>query len=178
MMVVDQEAVVSERDEFTAFYVASWPRLFRTTYAVAGDRQGTEDALQTAFAQAWSRWSRVSAAGDPMAYMRRMAINAAINGHRRAWTRREMSVPELPDAPTPHDAWPEHHAPEHQATWQAVRALPPRQRAVVVLRFYEGLSEREIAEVMGCRPGTVKSQASAALATLRAQLDETEGSRR
>jgi RNA polymerase sigma-70 factor (sigma-E family) len=164
---------VSEREEFTTFYVASWPRLFRTTYAVAGDRQRTEDALQTAFAEAWSRWSRVSAADDPLAYVRRMAVNAAISGHRRAWTRRETTVRELPDAPTADEG-----LLEHRATWQAVSALPPRQRAVVVLRYYEGLSEREIADVLGCRPGTVKSQASAALATLRARLDETEGSRR
>ncbi|MBF4767246.1 SigE family RNA polymerase sigma factor [Nocardioides agariphilus] len=164
---------VSERDEFTAFYVASWARLFRTTYAVAGDRQRTEDALQTAFAQAWSRWSKVSSADDPAAYVRRMAINAAINGHRRAWSRRETSVPEVPDVPLPDSSRLDHHA-----TWQAVSLLAPRQRAVVVLRYYEGLSEREIAEVLGCRPGTVKSQSSAALATLRARLDETEESRR
>jgi RNA polymerase sigma-70 factor (sigma-E family) len=164
---------VGQREDFTAFYVATWPRLFRTTYAVAGDRQRTEDALQAAFAQAWSRWSRVSAADDPTAYVRRMAINEAISGHRRAWTRRETTVPQIPDAPTADDG-----LLEHQATWHAVLRLPPRQRAVVVLRYYEGLSEREIAEVLGCRPGTVKSQASAALASLRTLLDETERSRR
>ncbi|MGC4109528.1 MAG: sigma-70 family RNA polymerase sigma factor [Nocardioides sp.] len=59
--------------------------------------------------------------------------------------------------------------------WDAVRALPPRQRAVVVLRYYEGLSEAEIAETLGCRPGTVKSQASAALGHLRARISITEG---
>ena len=164
---------MGEREEFTAFYVATWPRLFRTTYAVAGDRQRTEDALQNAFSQAWSRWSRVSAADDPLAYVRRMAINAAISGHRRAWTRRETTVPQIPDAPAPADGMV-----EHRATWHAVKELPPRQRAVVVLRYYEGLSEREIAEVLGCRPGTVKSQASAALASLRARLADPEGSRR
>ncbi len=169
---------MSGRDEFTAFYVATWPRLFRTTYAVAGDRQRTEDALQTAFAQAWSRWARVSAADDPIAYVRRMAVNAAISAHRRAWVRQETSVPDLPDRPAPR---PEPTAIEptgHDSTWQVVQGLPPRQRAVVVLRYYEGLSEREIADVLGCRPGTVKSQASAALSTLRARLAEIEGSPR
>lgn len=158
--------------EFVAFYAATWPRLFRTVYGVAGDRQLTEDALQTAFAQAWSRWSKISAADDRLAYLRRMAVNAALARHRRAATRRETSVPDVPDAPAAEGDWP-----ERDATWQAVRALPPRQRAVVVLRYYEGLSEREIAEVLGCRPGTVKSQASAALATLRTTL-AAEGSRR
>ena len=70
--------------EFAAFFTATWPRLFRTTYAVAGDRQRTEDALQTAFAQAWSRWSRVSGADDPVAYVRRMAVNAALARYRSA----------------------------------------------------------------------------------------------
>jgi RNA polymerase sigma-70 factor (sigma-E family) len=160
--------------EFAAFYVATWPRLFRTTYAVAGDRQLTEDALQTAFAQAWSRWSRVSAANDPVAYVRRMAINAALARHRRAFSRRETSVPELPE---PTEA-PAAGMDDREAIWQVIRILPPRQRAVVVLRYYEDLSEREIADVLGCRPGTVKSHAAAALATVRAALGDVEGSRR
>jgi RNA polymerase sigma-70 factor (sigma-E family) len=164
---------MSGAEDFTAFYVATWPRLFRTTYAVAGDRQRTEDALQTAFGRAWSRWSRVSQTDDPVAYVRRMAINAALERHRTAPARHETSVPSVPDSPTPDDATVDRHA-----AWEAVRTLPPRQRAVVVLRYYEGLSEREIADVLGCRPGTVKSQAAAALATLRALLDEAEGSRR
>jgi len=159
--------------EFVAFFAATWPRLFRTTYAVAGDRELTEDALQTAFAQAWSQWSRVSAAEDRVAYVRRMAVNAALARHRRPASRRETTVSAVPETPTPAD-----DRLGRDATWQAVRALPARQRAVVVLRYYEDLSEREIAQVLGCRPGTVKSQASAALATLRTTLGETEGSRR
>jgi RNA polymerase sigma-70 factor (sigma-E family) len=164
---------MSGPEEFAAFYVATWPRLFRTTYAVAGDRQRTEDALQTAYAQAWSRWSRVSAADDPVAYVRRMAVNAALARHRGSSARRETSVASPPDTPAP-----DLGLVDRDATWQAIRALPPRQRAVVVLRYYEDLSEREIAAALGCRPGTVKSQASAALATLRAVLGEAEGSRR
>ena len=159
--------------EFVAFFAATWPRLFRTIYAVAGDRQLTEDALQTAFAQAWAKWPRVSAASDRVAYLRRMAVNAALSRHRRAASRRETSVPALPETAAPDDEWL-----DRDATWQAVRALPPRQRAVVVLRYYENLTEREIADVLGCHRGTVKSQASAALATLRATLGDAEGSRR
>lgn len=158
--------------EFVAFFAATWPRLFRTTYAVAGDKQHTEDALQTAFANAWARWNQVSAADDRVAYVRRMAINAALARHRRAHVRRESSVPVLPDLVAPDDDWP-----EREATWRAVSSLPPRQRAVVVLRYYEGLTESEIADLLGCRPGTVKSQASAALATLRTRLEDDQDSR-
>jgi len=161
--------------EFAEFYASAWPRLFRTTYAVCGERGLTEDALQSAFAKAWASWSRVARADDRLAYVRRMAINEALGRHRRASTRREGVVADLPDRA---------HADagvdllERDATWQAVLALPPRQRAVVVLRYYEDLSEREIADALGCRPGTVKSQASAALATLRAALGDPEGSTR
>jgi RNA polymerase sigma-70 factor (sigma-E family) len=155
--------------EYAAFYAATWPRLFRTTYAVAGDRQLTEDALQTAFAHAWSTWARVAAADDRLAYVRRMAINAALARHRKASSRRESVLAVLPDAPqsSGEDAFL-----ASDATWRAVLQLPPRQRAVVVLRYYEDLSEQEIADVLGCRPGTVKSQASAALASLRKRLGE------
>lgn len=162
--------------EFAAFFSAAWPRLFRATYAVAGSRQLTEDALQSAFAQAWAKWSKVSAADDRLAYVRRMAINEALGRHRKAASRRESPVALVPDAAISTDLV------GADDTWTAVLALPPRQRAVVVLRYYEDLSEREIAEVLGCRPGTVKSQASAALATLRArlgtQLGDPEGSTR
>lgn len=155
--------------EFAAFFAASWPRLFRTTYAIAGDRQRTEDALQTAFAQAWSAWAKVAAADDRLAYVRRMAINAALSRHRKASSRREAVVAVLPETAQPSG---EDALLTSDETWQAVRALAPRQRAVVVLRYYEDLSEQEIADVLGCRPGTVKSQASAALASLRDRLGD------
>jgi RNA polymerase sigma-70 factor (sigma-E family) len=159
---------VSPAPDFAQFYAATWPRLLRTTYAVAGDRQRAEDALQTAFAQAYASWGRVSRAQDPLAYVRKMAVNAALAQHRRAFTRRECggepperAVPPADDAVLARDE-----------VWLAVRALPPRQRAIVVLRYYEDLSERQIADVLRCRPGTVKSQAAAALASLRARLGE------
>jgi RNA polymerase sigma-70 factor (sigma-E family) len=154
--------------DFAQFYAASWPRLLRTTYAVAGDRQRAEDALQTAFAQAYARWARVSRAQDPLAYVRKMAVNAALAQHRRAFARRE-SGGEPPELPVEGG---EDAALARDEVWTAVRRLPPRQRAVVVLRYYEDLSERQIADVLRCRPGTVKSQAAAALATLRARLGE------
>jgi RNA polymerase sigma-70 factor (sigma-E family) len=162
-----------DRDaEFAEFFRATWPRLFRTAYAVAGDRVLAEDALQTAFAKAYTSWHRVKAAQHPEAYVRRMAVNEVLSVLRRPWHRTERSteVPEPAPAPSP-----EGSAVDRDLVWRAVSALPPRQRAVVVLRYYEDLSEAEIAEVLGCSRGTVKSTASAALANLRVHdpLDST-----
>ena len=152
--------------EFAELYTLAWPRLLRTTYAVTGDRQLAEDALQTAFAKAYAVWPRVSRADDPLAYVRRMAINAAIAQHRKAAVRHEVAVPMVPERG---DLRPDGLLRDDEV-WCAVQALPPRQRAVVVLRYYEDLSEAEIADALGCRPGTVKSQASAALASMRTRL--------
>lgn len=165
--------MVGDEVEFSALFASAWPRLFRATYAVAGDRQLAEDALQSAFAKAWASWPKVAAAEDRLAYLRRMAINEALARHRRSWVRREVVTATPPDDQLPD---PTSALSGGAATWQAVTALPPRQRAVVVLRYYEDLTEREIADILGCRPGTVKSQAAAALATLRVRLADPEGS--
>lgn len=149
---------------FEEFFHATWARLFRTTYAVAGDRAGAEDALQAAYAKAFSTWRRISATEHPEAYVRRMAVNEVLGTRRRPAFRRERYVDAEPD-PAPS---PEPTLADRDAVWRAASALPPRQRAVVVLRYYEDLSEAEIAEVLGCSRGTVKSQASDALARLRA----------
>lgn len=155
---------VGRDEEFAAFFAATWPRLFRTTYTVAQDRGAAEDALQAAFATAYARWSRIREVHSPEAYVRRMAVNEVLGVRRRTWWRAEHSHP---DPQPPPSASHEDHADVRDAVWAAVAALPPRQRAVVVLRYYEGLSELEIAETLGCSRGTVKSQASDALRSLR-----------
>jgi RNA polymerase sigma-70 factor (sigma-E family) len=154
--------------DYDDFYVAVWPRLVRTTYAVSGDLGVAEDAVQTALAKAYRSWRRISRLEAPEAYVRRMAVNEVLNTRRRAHTRREVVRATLPDAPGPGSDEPG----ARDELWSAVSALPPRQRAVLVLRYYEDLSEQQIADALGCRPGTVKSQAAAALATLRRRLDE------
>jgi RNA polymerase sigma-70 factor (sigma-E family) len=155
--------------EYDDFYVALWPRLVRVAYAVSGDLGVAEDAVQTAFAKAYRSWRRVSRLEAPEAYVRKMAVNEVLNSRRRAHIRREVTRAELPDAtgPSSYDG-----TLAHEEMWRAVSALPPRQRAVLVLRYYEDLSEQQIADVLGCRPGTVKSQSSAALASLRKRLDQ------
>ena len=154
--------------EYDAVYAALWPRLVRTAYAVSGDLGVAEDAVQTAFAKAYRSWRRISRMEAPVAYLRKMAVNEVLNDRRLARRRHEITSAEPPEraaAGTADDAL------THDEMWRAVLSLPPRQRAVLVLRYYEDLSEQQIADVLGCRPGTVKSQASAALAGLRTRLD-------
>ena len=150
---------------FAEFFAAAWPRLFRTAVAVAGETGAAEDALQTAFAKAYAGWSRISRVEWPEAYVRRMVVNEIIGSRRHGWRRRERPH-ELVEPPGASPS-PEVGVADRDAVWAAVRALPVRQRAVIVLRYYEDLSEQEIAEALGCSRGTVKSQASAALASLR-----------
>ena len=151
-------------EEFAEFYRATWARLFRTTYAVATQRALAEDALQSAYAKAFAHWDRIRSTDHPEAYVRRMAVNEVISTFRRPWFRSERSG-EPPDSA--HSPSHEGAAVDRAALWRAVCDLPPRQRAVVVLRYYEDLSEAEIATTLGCSRGTVKSQASDALRRLR-----------
>ena len=158
--------------EYDEFYAALWPRLVRTAYAVSGDLGVAEDAVQTAFAKAYRSWRRISRLEAPEAYVRKMAVNEVLSTRRRAAVRHEVTrsdPPERPATGSPDDAL------AHDEMWRALSALPPRQRAVLVLRYYEDLSEQQIADTLGCRPGTVKSQASAALATLRTRLGDPTG---
>jgi RNA polymerase sigma-70 factor (sigma-E family) len=164
--------MTTDEDAFEQFFRAAWPRLFRTAYVIAGDHQAAEDAVQVAMVRVCARWSRVRSMASPEAYARRIAVNECLGRRRVPAVRREtptdLSGSELRELVTP--------APDDPPDlWNAVRELPPRQRAVIVLRYYEGLSESEIAEALGCRPGTVKSQASAALARLRTRVRITEG---
>ncbi len=152
--------------EYDDVYAALWPRLVRTAYAVSGDLGIAEDAVQTAFAKAYRSWRRISRLEAPEAYLRRMVVNEVLNDHRKARRRHEITSDEPPERPAVLD-----DGRHDDEMWRAISSLPPRQRAVLVLRYYEDLSEQQIAEALGCRPGTVKSQASAALATLRTRLD-------
>jgi RNA polymerase sigma-70 factor (sigma-E family) len=156
--------------DFTEFVAFASARLFRTAYAVSGDRQLAEDAVQAGLVSAYQSWSRVVGADDPEAYVRRIVINQLFAWHRRSFKRREVScevVPEPSPAPSLQDRFV-----DAEPVWQALRELPARQRAVVVLRYVEDLSERETAELLGIRRGTVKSRAAGGLAHLRARLGE------
>lgn len=160
-------------DEFSELFAALWPRLFRMATAIAGDRGAAEDAVQMAFARAYASWDRVRRADHVDAYLRRMVVNEILGARRTGWFRRERPVQDVDPGRT--TTGPEDAVADRDAVWSAVQALPVRQRAVIVLRYYEDLSEEQIAAVLGCARGTVKSQASAALANLRRAGATVEG---
>lgn len=152
------------------------PGLLRYGHALTGNPHDAADLVQTVLEKVGSRWSAVVRKdGDPLAYIRRAMANAQISWWRRA--RREHLVAELPAAEAAAMASSDHYPFEDEPLWQALRRLPPKQRTVIVLRYYEGLSEAEIAETLGVSRGTVKSQASKAMGTLRNSLVALSGGR-
>jgi RNA polymerase sigma-70 factor (sigma-E family) len=157
-------------EDFDAFMRGRWPAIVRLAYALTGDTGHAEDLAQAAFARAYASWGRVRRAGDPDAYVRRIVINTHRSRLRRHRVPEELRG-DLADAPAGQQQGPE----ERQELLDALRALGPRQRAVVVLRYWLDLSEAETAAVLNCSVGTVKSQASRALATLRKNATAPDG---
>ena len=150
---------------FAEFVATASPRLLRTAYLLTRDAGHAEDLLQTALARAWRAWGRIDGAPEP--YVRRIMVNTYATWWRRRW-RTEAPTAVLPE---PAAASPEDAVDQREWLWAALGKLPRRQRAAVVLRYYEDLPETEVAALLGCSVGTVKSQTSRALAKLR--LDET-----
>jgi RNA polymerase sigma-70 factor (sigma-E family) len=149
--------------EFSDYVASRRSRLLRTAWLLSGDRDLAEDIVQNALTRVYASWSRVRRADSVDAYVRRAVVNAHHNETRRPWRRRERPLEPGHDAPAPTGAAPE----ESDALWTALRELAPRQRQVVVLRHYWGLSVEETAADLDISPGTVKSQTSVALERLR-----------
>jgi RNA polymerase sigma-70 factor (sigma-E family) len=147
------------------FVLARGPALSRTAYLLTADHGIAEDLLQSALAKTARHWPRVVAGGNPEGYVRRVLVNERTSWWRRRWTgeRPTGHLPERPDNGDEAD-----RIAARLTLVAALRQLPPRQRAVIVLRYYEDLSEAETAAMLGISTGTVKSQASAALRKLRA----------
>jgi len=137
--------------------------LLRFAHLLTGDPHLADDLVQDALERAGMAWRRIRQQGDPEGYLRRVITNQYLN--RLRTLRRELLVRETPERGTTD--------PEgRDATlWRALGSLPRKQRAVVVLRFYEDLSDTQIAEILGCSVGTVKSNGSRGLSKLRAALD-------
>ena len=157
--------------EFAEWMAARQTALVRTAYLLTGSQHAAEDLVQATLTRLYLSWDRISDRQHVDAYARR----ALLNEHRSTWRRSSRrpevlsdAVPEAALAPAEYDG---------EAVWRFVQALPPRQRAVIVLRYYEDLSEAQIADLLGISAGTVKSQASRALAALRERVPVREEDR-
>jgi RNA polymerase sigma-70 factor (sigma-E family) len=165
-----ERSVVHVRDdEFAEYMAVRQGSLLRTAYLLCGDRHEAEDLLQTALAKLYLAWDKVRDPAARDAYARRILVNEHTSSHRRPWRRREVLTERLPDVAADPVAPDDGTA---DALWRALLTLPPRRRAVLVLRYYDQLTESEIAAALGVTVGTVKSTASRALADLRTRATD------
>ncbi|MGA8845394.1 MAG: SigE family RNA polymerase sigma factor [Nocardioides sp.] len=153
--------------EFTSYLQARQPSLMRTAYLLTGDLHTGEDVLQTSLAKLYLAWDKIQDRGSIDAYVRRIMINEHTSLWRRGWKKRECASEVVPEDAPHLDAYDDGRS---AALWEVVVGLPAKARAVVVLRYYEQLSEAETADVLGISIGTVKSQSSRAIAALREQV--------
>lgn len=169
------EVVVERPDEavpdFDAWVAARSSSLMRFAYLVTGSQSAAEDALQSALTSACERWSRIGAVDDPDAYVRRMVANAHVSWWRRV-RRRESPLAEVAPAGQVDD--PAEAVSREDVVWRLCRTLPARQRACVVLRFYDDLSYAEIARLLDCAEATARSSVHRALAAMRSQIEELD----
>ena len=155
---------------FEEFVAARSHSLLRTAYLLTRDHGMAEDLLQTALTKAYLAWRRID--GDPEPYVRKILVNTYASWWRRKW-RGEQPTDELPE-----NGHHDDRAGESGDLWNALGRLPNRQRAVIVLRFFEDRTEAQTADLLGISVGTVKSQTSKALAKLRIDpslTDDLEG---
>jgi RNA polymerase sigma-70 factor (sigma-E family) len=170
--------VTGQRDaDYSEYIGARLPALRRLALLLCQDRHRADDLVQQAVIRVYVRWGRASAADNIDAYVNAILVREFLHERRSGWTRRVRVTDQLPDAPiltSDHDGLMDLQA--------AVAALPPGQRAVLVLRYYCDLNIDQTAAALGCSTGTVKSQTAKAVATLRSELDDdaaitTAGSR-
>jgi RNA polymerase sigma-70 factor (sigma-E family) len=151
-----------DRSDFTQYVTERSPRLLRTSYLLCRDWALAEDLLQTSLAKTWRVWRRVG--DDPDPYVYRILVNTYSSWARRRW-RGEIPTETLPESADPADMIG--LSDSRAMLWPALGRLPHGQRTVLVLRYFEDLTETQVAAILGCTVGTVKSQTSKALAKLR-----------
>ncbi|WP_327639946.1 SigE family RNA polymerase sigma factor [Kribbella sp. NBC_00482] len=163
-----------ETPEFDEWVAQRGAALLRFAYLLTRDHARAEEAVQDALIAAYSRWTRICRGQDPEAYVRRSIVNADISRWRR-FLRRETPTADL----TPSGSGPDHAETqaEQDAVWALCATLPSKQRAAVVLRYYEDLPDADIAKILGCSPATVRSQIHRALASLRTTIGTEEAKR-
>ena len=168
-------SIHADVDACEQFLVREHPGMLRAAFLLTGDQVSAQDLAQETAVRVVVQWRKVARADSPQAYARKVMLHAFLGGRRRAWARE-----------VPHDAPPDEAVvgtsayeavDEQDRLSRALMALPPRQRAAVVLRYWEDRSEAETAQLMGCSVGNVKALASRGLAQLRDALSATAGSR-
>lgn len=153
-------------DEFTAFVTARLSALQQVAYLLCQDWHRADDLVQVAITRLHAHWGRAAAMDHTEAYVRTILVREFLHERRSAWTRRVSLGANPPDRA---GAWPDHDAAVDLKA--ALAALPARQRATVVLRYYCDLTVEQAAQVLGCTPGTVKSQTAKGLSSLRLALE-------
>ena len=155
-------------EDFRVFVQQWWAPFVRTAYLLTGDRGHAEDLVQSALEKTHRKWGRVRTMAAPEAYVRRAVINTAVSWRRRRRVTEVTLLPGDTDAASPDEF---RRVDQRQQVVAALRQLPPRMRAALVLRYFEDLSEADVARALGCSVGTVKSQLSRGLDRLRGQVD-------
>jgi RNA polymerase sigma-70 factor (sigma-E family) len=156
-----------DSQSFTDFVSAEQAGLLRLAVLLAGDRGHAEDLVQIALMKSYRHWPRITRSGTPSAYVRRVLVTTHTSWRRRLSTGEQVmeTLPERADESEVHDG-------EDEALRRALRALPPRMRTAVVLRFFEDLSEQRTADLMDCSASTVNTQTARGVARLRASLSD------
>lgn len=160
----------ADEQDFHEFVVASSADLSRLARMLSADPHTGEDLLQATLLKTWSAWPRVRRADNPHAYVRRVMVNTAAKASHRRW-RGEVPTLALPEVSAPDTT---RTVDDRRLLVSAVRDLPPRQRAAIVLRYFLDLGDEEIATTLECSVATVRSQISRGLATMRVStLDDS-----
>lgn len=160
-----------EAADFVAFVRMHSRSLYGTALLLTGSAPAAEDLLQETLAALYPKWTRVTAAEQPVAYVRRALANRFVSSTRRP-SARDVAVWELPDGPADLDL--AGVVADRRLLWQLLLTLPERQRTAIVLRYFHDLPDAEIAPAVGCREVTVRSLISRGLAVLRARATEAE----
>jgi RNA polymerase sigma-70 factor (sigma-E family) len=158
--------------EFSAYFAARFQRLRGFAYLLCGDWHRADDLAQSAFVRLASSWHRLRDAGAVDAYVRTCLMRSFLSEQRRAWRRREVVTADVPEAAGPVDL--AEITADRVAVMHALTRVPPRQRAALVCRYYEGLDVAATATLLGCSEGTVKSQTARGLEALRRLLTDVQ----
>jgi RNA polymerase sigma-70 factor (sigma-E family) len=164
--------VATEREaDFTAYVQARQRALARFAYLLTGDTHSAEDLVQSSLAKVFRKWDHIRTVEAPDAYVRRVMVNEHTSWWRRQWRHREVSGSDIISVMDPPAAADKGLDTE---LWNHVQSLAPQQRAAVVLRYYEDLSEAQTAQILGVSVGTVKSHTSRAISALRHKMMEAQ----